>query len=376
MIYSQQHLPTLEAFSGKAEEFEAWNFSLFDAAIAYGHSDPAGLGMLGFLASDAEYLAAPRTHGAAAVFQPRVHPGDRPVLGGDPDAAEVAIHADACKVYDKQLIDHREEQTNKAGFKLLMCKSVPPSALILIKEPITGFRNRTIRQIYVHLIGQFLTLSPADLAKNLRSLDERFDLSKRTIPEHITLHRNVHATQAVNGSAIPESRKVFLFIQSLGPSGIYEPSIIHYQIAQPLRVNQTFLEIATAIDEFEKNRDTTTTSKAAGYAAAMQPPQAAQPIPVIAAAAAGAGGGGGAAPAGGGRGGGAGGGGAGGGGRGGGRGGRGPGRGGRGGAAGRPPIAYCWTHGACHHPSHVCINKAPGHQDGATFMNQMGGKPA
>ena len=68
MICFQQHLPTLEAFSGKAEEFEAWNFSLFDAAIAYGHSDPAGLGMLGFLASDAEYLAAPRTHGAAAVF--------------------------------------------------------------------------------------------------------------------------------------------------------------------------------------------------------------------------------------------------------------------------------------------------------------------
>ena len=34
---------------------------------------------------------------------------------------------------------------------------------------------------------------------------------------------------------------------------------------------------------------------------------------------------------------------------------------------------YCWTHGACGHPSNKCRNKKPGHQDNATLDNKMGG---
>ena len=34
---------------------------------------------------------------------------------------------------------------------------------------------------------------------------------------------------------------------------------------------------------------------------------------------------------------------------------------------------YCWTHGACGHPSKICCNKKTGHQDDATFDNKMGG---
>ena len=34
---------------------------------------------------------------------------------------------------------------------------------------------------------------------------------------------------------------------------------------------------------------------------------------------------------------------------------------------------YCWTHGACGHPSDQCNNPANGHQYNATFRNQMGG---
>ena len=378
MIYSQHHLPTaIKAFSGKREDFWPWNQLLIETAIAFGNADPQGQGVNGFLSNDADYQAAPRAHGAAAVFVPRPHPGDRPVLAGPaPDAAAVAIHADACKIHDKTGELYYDEQRNKAAFKLLMCGAVPEWSLAVINDPITGLRNRTIRQIYVHLIGQFLTMSPTDLAESIRSLDVQFDPNTKSVVEHIADHRRIHALQASNNSAMPETRKVHSFIGSLTAVGYYEPRILHYQIAQPLAAAQTFLEISTAIQEFEMNSNKTTTSKAAGYAAAMQPPPAAQPIPAIAAAAAGAGGGGGAAPAGGGGGGGAGGGGAGGGGRRGGRGGRGLGRGGRGGAAGRPPIAYCWTHGACHHPSPVCQNKAAGHQDGAIFTNQMGGVQA
>ena len=37
---------------------------------------------------------------------------------------------------------------------------------------------------------------------------------------------------------------------------------------------------------------------------------------------------------------------------------------------------YCWSHGACTHPSPECKSKKPGHQDAATFDNKMGGSTA
>ena len=37
---------------------------------------------------------------------------------------------------------------------------------------------------------------------------------------------------------------------------------------------------------------------------------------------------------------------------------------------------YCWTHGASAHTSGKCEDKAPGHQDAATFANRMGGSNA
>ena len=37
---------------------------------------------------------------------------------------------------------------------------------------------------------------------------------------------------------------------------------------------------------------------------------------------------------------------------------------------------YCWTHGACAHPSLDCQAKAPGHKDEATFHDKKGGSKA
>ena len=34
---------------------------------------------------------------------------------------------------------------------------------------------------------------------------------------------------------------------------------------------------------------------------------------------------------------------------------------------------YCWTYGACGHPSNLCRNQKQGHQDKATFQDKMGG---
>ena len=48
---------------------------------------------------------------------------------------------------------------------------------------------------------------------------------------------------------------------------------------------------------------------------------------------------------------------------------------GRVGRASLAPItrAYCWSHGACAHASHLCNTQLPGHQPTATFANMQGG---
>ena len=48
--------------------------------------------------------------------------------------------------------------------------------------------------------------------------------------------------------------------------------------------------------------------------------------------------------------------------------------GGRGRRATAPgPRAYCWSHGACAHPSSECNHPLTGHQNSATFSNMQGG---
>ena len=37
---------------------------------------------------------------------------------------------------------------------------------------------------------------------------------------------------------------------------------------------------------------------------------------------------------------------------------------------------YCWSHGACAHPSNQWNSKKPGHQDNATIDNKLGGSTA
>ena len=37
---------------------------------------------------------------------------------------------------------------------------------------------------------------------------------------------------------------------------------------------------------------------------------------------------------------------------------------------------YCWTHGGCAHAGNMCNDKAPGHQNDATFANKMDGSKA
>ena len=151
MIYqqtTQQAAPTMPVFSGRAEDFAQWELDLVDFAISFGHDDPQGQEMNGYLSSDEDYQAAPRDHGVAAPFVPRPHPGDRPVLGGDPLGPAIGTHNDQCKSHDNRDVAYKSEQKNKATFKLLLCQNVPSTCLTLIKDPITGYRNQTIRQIF------------------------------------------------------------------------------------------------------------------------------------------------------------------------------------------------------------------------------------
>ena len=383
-------------FDAKPENyllFREWWISYFSVCSDY---DPQGQGILGWVLSPQEYAQLVGVNGP---FVARINPGPRPILGAAPNAAAIGLHNDQVSIWDETTKDFKGEQKAVAQGRIDFIDNVPDSCCLPIRHPIHILRHLTIQEIFEHMDNTYLIMSPKDLSANLATLSIPYNPAE-SILDYIALHRKQATVQAANGSLISEPRRVALFIEGiLSGCSIYNNRIEIYQIAEPRAADQTFEALAQAIIEYERNRSASTTSTAAGYAAAAQahaPPAMQKQLDILTAEVAalksalqsqfagsqqqqlgapaapkgkqirggghlggrgpGGGGGGGGGPSGGG-------------------GGPHNGAGGGGGPGGRT-IAYCWTHGACHHVSRICMMKKPGHQDSATFANQMGGTHA
>ena len=372
-------------FDGKPENyipFREWWINYFSVCSDY---DPQGQGILGWVLSPQEYAQLVGVNGP---FAARINPGPRPILGAAPNAAAIGLHNDQVSIWEEQTKDFKGEQKAVAQGKIDFIDNVPDSCFLPIRHPIHILRHLTIQETFGHMDESYLIMSPKDLSANLATLSIPYNPSE-SILDYIALHRKQATIQAANGSLISEPRRVALFTEGLQSGcSIYNNRIEIYQIAEPRAADQTFEALAQAIIEFERNRSVSTTATAAGYAAAAQahaPPAMQKQLDTLTAAIValqaqfngvqqqqngapaaptgkrirGGGHFGGRGPSGGGGGGG------------------GPTNGaGGGGGPGGSNIAYCWTHGACHHVSSICKGKKPGHQDSATFSNQLGGKTA
>ena len=386
---------TLTNFSGEQRDFAIFSQSILAKLKSASVLDPQVLGLLGFYLTPAEYLAEAREAGiVAAQFVPRPNPGPRPALAPGANQLAVSIHTLANNDFKQDLKDYRDEQMALSKAKMEIFAATPAKCVAVLKDPVTGFRNVTLRQYHEHMDMTYLIMSPADLADNFASLDLHYDETK-PLSDFIASQREVHTIQLANNNPIAESRKVIALVRAMTPCGTFNTRIDLWKIEVPTVVLQTFDLLATALEEFDRNRSKTATTSGAGYSAAVHPSiasiqtQMATMTSTLAAVLAAqqkpqrgytntGGSGGGGSTSGGGSGGSGSGGGSGGGGSsgGGGRGAR-PGRGGGRGTGSRVGRwQYCWTHGAGGHKSAACTGKDIGHQDAASFANQLGGTPA
>ena len=304
----------------------------------------------------------------------RPPPEDRPVLPHAPSRSQASVHTDRVNIWKDVKDNFIGEQTLLEQAKILLCNAVPEYCLSAIKDDVHAFHNVTILQIRQHLDLQFLVLPPSEITANLLLLEVPYSISD-SLAEYIGSHREIAAILAANNCGVADSRRFLYLLHGVTPCGIFDSRILHYINDHATIILQTFNTFATAILEFDRNRGRITTAKAAGYVAAVSPvipvsrvAAAVHPDPVVAAIisslntanAAIAGiqsilqsqqnprGGGFRKIAGGGV---------------------------QGGGGHAMPL-YCWTHGAMNHPSRSCTHKKVGHQDAATYANQMKGKKA
>ena len=336
---------------------------------AYSKYCVQGMGLRGYMDNPADFLLPERPGGLpAGPFVPRPHPGPKPILQNNPTAAQRLTYKHRIALWKDAMEEFIGENQLLSAVKIMFCNAVPEHCLSAIKDPIQGFRNLTLLAIRVHLNVEFLILSPVDLSNNLASLLTAYSPSV-PIAKHIGLHRDVAAIQAANNSPIPETRRFWYIVESIRPCGLYDMMITAYTLINTTAATQLFATFVVQLVAFEKNRRPSVTAKAAGYSAAvvLGPPAAAPlalpapaPAPVqapvtldsLAAAVSsmqsllqGHFGGGGA--------------------------GKGKNKKGK-----KKDPLYCWTHGCLGHASPACNNKIPGHDDLATYSNQLGGKKA
>ena len=338
------------------------------------------MGLRGFFDTEADFLLPIRPGKPplpAVPFVPRPHPGNKPVLVANPTDAQRANYKHRVILWKDAMADFNGEQQLYVAAKIKLCNSMPSYLLAEARDPIHGFRNRTMLYLRQHLNLTFLILSPTDILTNLCLLEVPYNPAN-PLPELIGLHRDVSAMQTANNSPIPMTRRFWYIVNSITHCGLYAELIANYTMVNTTALTQLFDTFVVALMAYERNRRHTTTAKAAGYAAAvvLGPPAAAPlalpapapalaPAPVtldsLAAAVSsmqsllqghfGGGGGGG------------------------GGGGAGKGKGKNKKGKKKDPL-YCWTHGCLGHASPACLNKNPGHDDLATYSNQLGGKKA
>ena len=381
----------IKNFSGRQEEYAEWDRHCFNCAEGASPHCFQMMGLLGWFLTAINFLIPVRAVGVAGVFVERPAPGARPILPNAPIAAEIGHFNYLLAIWNEIRLAHEGERSCLAKWTQKYINAIPEHCLAAIKDDVHHFRNLTLLQIHQHMDNQFLVMSPADLAANLSLLDIPFSFSN-TVAEFIAMQRKIAGTQAANGQPISESRRTFLPKQAFLHPGVYNDRIFHWEIEADTVILQTFDGLATAILEFERNRVTSTVSAAAHYASSTIPSHATsqpstalvqiqaqmatmaatmaamqshqqqqffqQKIPYVGAVTAQTGGGAGGhkrlkaaggggfvpRPA--------------------------------GGGVAKGTFKYCWSHGACKHPSPACMTKSAGHQDAATFANQLDGTPA
>jgi hypothetical protein len=323
--------------AGKSDRecYLPWLNSVYDFVGSKTRTSP-DYGLLGFIMNDEDFLNL-----SNAPFAPIAHPGNIPAVAGQ---VSYKIRLDK---FNWQQEDFRDIKEN-------ILTSLPSDLKEPMMEPAPRrMLGRTAQWIMQFMADEFGTLSPQELSEFKNRLQTSYNPAVETFAAHRAKHVETHNATTQNGQPMTQSDKVDYYRKSLLECGLFTDAIAAYTRQHPRVVDQTFENFSRAMKVEEDSRDRRATTGNHGYAAATthkpvtqadvelwvqsaiaaalkaSPPnlQSANPT-------------------------------------------QGKQR------AGRTNRNYCWSHGSCKHSSRDCRSKNPGHQDTATYKNQMGGVPA
>jgi hypothetical protein len=278
---------------------------------------------MGMVMPPAEYLL---TAGVPYVEPPI--PPNNPVYAGT--AAAVALQRDQ---HERLLRQYEKFQALRSKIRAMLLQAVPKdyTSELLDARP-AGYANLTPREIMDHLMENYGTISPLDLAANRKQLARPWNPSHsiETLISHCDRCRKFAAE---GQNPISDMDYVYAMVDAIKMAGVLEKAVTDWQ-DKPV-ADQTIAACKLHFKKANKNRldnlSAATPSALDANAAIGNNAKADTKTD----------------PAGAGK--------------------------------GKPKgqlgnYSYCWTHGICTHASNVCKFPAEGHQKEALIHNLMGGR--
>lgn len=337
-------IATIEKFSGKRGEYQAWRTKLLDR-VFNGCSLHAH-GLLGYYLQLMEYIARATIAGEPAPqpFAPQESAGEMPAAG-----AQFPAWKHVSDRWDKESVD-------RINLRIIFLDSLPENCTREWEEVGYGMTRRSESWMLARMDAKYGAVTAADLQANLALLSVPFpDNGEMNAEDYIIQHHiKPHQFASTNGGPIAESTKVMLLTQAITPCGVFKEVLTHFIFTHPSAATQTFEVLSDLVRTFDEARDAKQKSGGTGYinelasdratiqalhkkvadleatiqtlaanAATQQPsPNTTSTHP----------------------------------------------------SGGRAKPSYCWTHGPNNsHNSRDCNNQRHGHQATATASNKMGG---
>lgn len=215
-------------------------------------------------------------------------------------------------------------QVERINFFHLLLSAIP----LQVQQQIPNFASITnARELFQTLVTFYGYLMQSDLQALYLQLQDPYNPAD-TIDQHLAKLDRIFNLHEHQGQAVPLSAKYNYLVQSLQNSA-YAPMVHMYNMMQPLFTPRAYFELGNYLRNHKPSLPTVGTLAAAHQqtpAPTTTRPRGQQPLQ-------------------------------------------------------KPttpsPVHYCFTHALCHHTSKECDvkNRAPNHNENATFENQMGGKP-
>ena len=220
-------------------------------------------GLLGYIMTDAEWIALNGAEGGAFV----------PLEAPEPDPPNAAI---PYKQWARRDAMYQAETELLRQLRQKVLGVLDQHALITAQGNDSSMLLVPLRTIFERLRAAFGTLSRTDIVANKEKLDIPY-VSGNSIIEYIDSHKTAHAIAAANRLPFNTFDKVEALIKGVRSCGLFKDCIATFHTRYPAVDDQHFDILADAIRNYASNMDKDATSATLGYA---------QPDPPLVAAAA------------------------------------------------------------------------------------------